>query len=119
MSPRVRSTGWGRALRLPAAWLTALALLVAGASDAAASPAPGTIATVAGGPVLGPVAATSVGQSPQIVAASRAGTPYVYALDSSNDTVNRIDEGSGQQVLFAGNGASGSSADGSAAAGAA
>ncbi len=69
--------------------------------------------------MLGPVAATSVGQSPQIVAASRAGTPYVYALDGSNNNINRIDESSGQQVLFAGNGASGSSADGSIAAGAA
>ncbi len=117
--PSVRSTGLGRALRLLAAWLTALASLAAGPSLAGAAPAPGTIGTVAGGPVLGPVAATSVGQSPQIVAASRAGTPYVYVLDSSNHVVNRIDEGSGQQVLFAGNGASGSSADGSVAAGAA
>ncbi len=85
---------------------------------AGATPAPGTIGTVAGGPVLGPVAATSVGQSPQIVAASRAGTPYVYVLDSSNNVVNRIDESSGQQMLFAGNGAKDSSADGSIAAGA-
>ncbi len=119
MSDRAGSTGRGRALRLLAAGAIALAWLVAGAAAAAAAPAPGTIATVAGGPVLGPVAATSVGQSPQVVAASRAGTPYAYVLDSSNHVVNRIDEGSGQQVLFAGNGARGSSADGSAAAGAA
>jgi sugar lactone lactonase YvrE len=117
MSPRARSTG--RALRLLAAALTALASCAAAPSAVGAAPAAGTIATVAGGPVLGPVAATSVGQSPQIVAASRAGTPYVYTLDGSNNNINRIDESSGQQVLFAGNGASGSSADGSVAAGAA
>jgi hypothetical protein len=118
MSARVRSGGWGQALRLLAAWLGGLALLVAAPSLARAAPVPGTIATLAGGPVLGPVAATSVGQTPQIVAASRAGTPYVYVLDSFTNVVNRIDESSGQQVLFAGNAARSSSADGSVAAGA-
>jgi hypothetical protein len=96
-----------------------LAAAMLAAAPAGAAPAPDTIATVAGGPVPGPVEATTVGQRPSSLAVTRSGAPYLYVVDGAHAVVNRIDETTGQQVLFAGAGASGSSPDGSVAAGSA
>ena len=90
-----------------------LVAALAGATPAAAVPALGTIATVAGGIPSGSVDATSVGQQPVSVATvTFGGVPYVYAADQINSMVTRVNETNGSQELVAGIGAAGFSGDG-------
>jgi hypothetical protein len=84
---------------------------------AQATPA-GTITTVAGGPVLGPAGATSVGMAPAgVAAATIGGRSFVYVADEQSHVVRRVDAASGAEQVVAGGGG-GFSGDGGPAVGA-
>jgi len=83
-------------------------------APAVASAGVGTISTFAGSPVFGPVSATSIGVAADNVASvTLDGTTYAYAV--SNNVVRRIDLGTGQEQVVAGNGGVGYAPNGIAA----
>ncbi|MGD0456055.1 MAG: hypothetical protein ABSB69_20915, partial [Solirubrobacteraceae bacterium] len=84
---------------------------------AQATPA-GTITTLVGGPVFGPVSATSVGMRPAAVAtAAVGGMSFIYVADGESHVVRRVEVASGAEQIVAG-GAGGFSGDGGPAVGA-
>jgi trimeric autotransporter adhesin len=96
-----------------------LGVSIAVLAPAAAQAAPaGTITTIAGGPVLGPAPATSVGVEPTGVAsATVGGKAFVYVADQQNHVVRRVEVATGIEQVVAG-GISGFSGDGGPAVGA-
>jgi hypothetical protein len=94
-------------------------VVVAVLAPAAAQATPaGTIITVAGGPVLGPAAATSLGIGPTgVAAATVGGRSFVYVADGQSHVVRRVDVAGGAEQVVAGGGG-GFSGDGGPAVGA-